>query len=89
MLTSDDDDVSAPTSSRRWAGEICFAGGRAPKMLSATRMSMKASVSDVVMPGMNGRKRQQKALLREFRSATRPLSPVDRTRETGDLLSEL
>ncbi len=58
-------------------------------MLSATRMSMKASVSDVVMPGMNGRKRQQKALLREFRSATRPLSPVDRTRETGDLLSEL
>jgi hypothetical protein len=52
----------------RTEGATDAAGGcedcvsRAPKMLSATRMSMKASVSDVVMLGMNGRKinRQQK-----------------------------
>src|ERR1700737_3211686 len=48
----------------------------------------------MVIPGMNGRKinRRQKALLRELRSATSltlRCQPVDRTRKTGDLLSEV
>jgi len=75
MLTSDDADVRVyVVATLGWLGYFGLEVARAPKMLSATWMSMKVSVSDVVMPGMNGRKmnRQQKALSREFRSATWP-----------------
>ena len=83
MLASDDADVRASI--------VATLGWLRYVVLEPARGEDAFRHVDVVMPDMNGRKinRQQRALLRELRSATRRSHPADRTRETGDLLSEV
>jgi len=68
MLASDDADVRAYI--------VATLGGLRYVVLEPARGEDAFRHVDVVMPDMNGRKinRQQRALLRELRSATRPFS---------------
>jgi hypothetical protein len=83
MLASDDVDVRAYI--------VATLGGLRYVVLEPARGEDAFRHVDVVMPDMNGRKinRQQRALLRELRSATRPCHPADRTRERGQSSRQL
>ena len=56
MLSSDDADVRAYIVAKPGWLRYVVLKAAAAKMFSVTWMSKKALVSDVVMPGMNGRK---------------------------------